>query len=280
MKLFIPPVNIRNLHRLQRKDYSNISPEELQSVKNKISKLTRGKPEVTIALIAHNEEKNLFGCLASLAESNVDFPIEIVVVNNASTDGTEQIIADLGVNGVYEARKGYGFARQRGLDEARGKIVVTGDADTIYSSEWITEMVNPLQKRHIKCTTSLHASLSEDDRYSPGLIVYQYFKLGTWLLKQRKRPHLNCGGASMAYRKKDALHIGGYKTDGSRGEDGDLAYKLDQLGDIKLVTSKNAVIYTSMRRVEADGSLLRAFMIRFRYRIKHLDSFLYADKTG
>ena len=63
----------------------------------------------------------------------------------------------------------------------------------------------------------------------------------------------------MAYRKVEALYTGGYKTDGSRGEDGDLAFKLYSLGRIKLLTSRDAVIYTSMRRVEADGSLFKAF---------------------
>ncbi len=280
MRFFTPPLHIRSLHRLQQKDYLSISSDTIGSVKAKIGRLTSGSPKVTVALIAHNEEKNLFGCLASLSETIVDYPIEIVVVNNASTDGTGKIINDLGVLGVYEERKGYGFARQRGLDEARGKIVITGDADTLYGPHWVEEMTKPLRNDQFTCTTSLHGSLSEDDKYSAGLIIYQYIKLATWLLKKRNRPHLNCGGASMAYRKEDALRAGGYKMDGSRGEDGELAFNLLKLGQIKLLTSKHAMIYTSMRRVEADGGLFKAFMIRLKYRLKHLDSFLYPDRKG
>ncbi len=280
MKYLVPPKQIRGFHKLQKVDYQSINNEVVCCVKQKLRQFSPSKPEVTVAIIAHNEEKNLFGCLASLSESIVNFPVEFLVVNNASTDGTERIVKDLGLKVVNENKKGYGFARQRGLEEARGKIVITGDADTLYSSGWINSMTKPLLNYDVKCTTSLHASLSEDDKYGLGLLVYQYIKLGTWLLKQRKRPHLNCGGASMAFRKSDALLAGGYKVDGSRGEDGDLAYKLNKLGKIRLLTSRSALIYTSMRRVEADGSLFKAFLIRLRYRLKHLDSFLYADKNG
>ncbi len=277
MNLFTPSKIIRYYHSLQQIDYGNVEPQIVEGVKVKMLNLNSHKPKVSVVLIAHNEEKNLFGCLASLSHTVVDFPIEIIVVNNASSDKTGQIIADAGLREIVEQKKGFGFARQRGLEEARGEVVITGDADTIYGPHWVSEMAAPFEQSGTACVYSLHALLSENGKYGPGLITYQFLKLGSWMLKHRKRPHLNCGGASMAFRKKDAMAVGGYKLDNQRWEDGMLAYKLGELGEVRMVNSKRAIIYTSMRNVSNDGTLFRAFMKRLGYRIRHLDSFLFTQ---
>lgn len=274
MKFLIPSKKIRAFHQLQQVDYASIPDQKKEEVREKLKNLTHAEPLVSVVLIAYNEEQNLFGCLASLSETVINAPIEIIVVNNASTDGTAKVIEDTGLRAVYEEKKGYGFARQRGLIEAKGKIVITGDADTLYLPTWVAAMSEPFDDAGVACAYSLHALLSDNNKYSAGLLTYQWFKMISWMLKHRKRPQLNCGGASMSYRKEDALKLGGYKADDARWEDGYMAYSLKDLGKIKMVGSKRAVIYTSMRRVRSDGSLLKAFLKRFNYRLRHLDSFM------
>ena len=62
---------------------------------------------------------------------------EIVVVNNASTDRTEEVALALGAKVVREENKGYGNAYKAGLAAAGGDIIVTMDGDGTYPPDAI-----------------------------------------------------------------------------------------------------------------------------------------------
>jgi glycosyltransferase involved in cell wall biosynthesis len=57
---------------------------------------------------------------------------EVIVVDNGSTDRSPEIAEEHGARVVHEPRRGYGSAYLRGLDEARGEIIVMADADGTY----------------------------------------------------------------------------------------------------------------------------------------------------
>ena len=74
---------------------------------------------ISVIVSAYNEERFLPACLASLARQTRP-PDEIVVVNNASTDGTRAVAASApGVTVVDEPRKGLVIARETGRRHAR-----------------------------------------------------------------------------------------------------------------------------------------------------------------
>ena len=57
---------------------------------------------------------------------------EVVVADNGSTDGSQQLARDAGARVVHVAEKGYGNALMGGIRAARGKYVIMGDADDSY----------------------------------------------------------------------------------------------------------------------------------------------------
>lgn len=220
-------------------------------------------PTVSVVLIAYNEEAGILPTLASLAMNDI-VNAEFIVVNNNSKDNTAEYAREIGAIVIDEAKRGYAYARQAGLDAARGEVIVTGDADTIYSVQWANRLSRPLlENSKIAVTYGIHVLLPDDGRASFGLQFYQVAKWLSQRLKGIQRPHLNCGGASMAFRKADALDVGGYLNDAERGEDGKLAWLLSEKGKIKRVGKRSARIYTSNRRTNQDGSLWKAFWIRF-----------------
>jgi glycosyltransferase involved in cell wall biosynthesis len=80
---------------------------------------------LSAVLITRNEARNLPDCLASLG-----FCDEIVVVDNASTDGTAQLAAKAGARVINKAEfAGFGKQKQAALDAARGDWVLSIDAD-------------------------------------------------------------------------------------------------------------------------------------------------------
>ncbi|MBP9773979.1 MAG: glycosyltransferase family 2 protein [Candidatus Peribacteraceae bacterium] len=94
---------------------------------------------ISVVIPAYNEERYIWPCLESiLMFANPDL-LEIIVVDNASTDRTAELAEKFpGVRVVYEPRKGTSFARQRGLEEATGDYIAFIDADSMIPAHWFT----------------------------------------------------------------------------------------------------------------------------------------------
>jgi glycosyltransferase involved in cell wall biosynthesis len=89
---------------------------------------------ISVVIPCHNEEGGIRAVIERMPRSLVD---EIVVVNNASTDRTEEVALELGARVVNEERKGYGLAYRAGLATASGDIIVTMDGDGTYPPDAI-----------------------------------------------------------------------------------------------------------------------------------------------
>lgn len=96
--------------------------------------LTPGSVELTILMPCLNEEDTLATCVRKartfLNNSGVDG--EIVVADNGSTDGSGKIAVEEGARVVPVTTRGYGAALLAGIEEARGRFVIMGDADDSY----------------------------------------------------------------------------------------------------------------------------------------------------
>jgi glycosyltransferase involved in cell wall biosynthesis len=103
--------------------------------------------EVTVLLPCLNEAETLEVCVrkarASLAELGVAG--EVLVSDNGSTDGSQQIALDAGARVVVAQRKGYGAALLTGIAEARGHYVIMADADDSYDLAHLGPFVEALR---------------------------------------------------------------------------------------------------------------------------------------
>ena len=70
---------------------------------------------------------------------------EVIVADNGSTDGSQELAAAHGARVVREPVKGYGSALRRGCDEATGTYIVMGDADESYDFSQIGPFVEALR---------------------------------------------------------------------------------------------------------------------------------------
>jgi glycosyltransferase involved in cell wall biosynthesis len=93
-------------------------------------------PAVSVIIPAYNEEKHLAQCLKALEPQLTDGD-EIIVVDNNSTDSTVEVTSKFKVSVVKESKQGLSFARNKGFEEARNKILARTDADTVVSDEWL-----------------------------------------------------------------------------------------------------------------------------------------------
>jgi glycosyltransferase involved in cell wall biosynthesis len=90
--------------------------------------------ELSILMPCLNEAETLATCIRkaqkSLHELNVTG--EVIISDNGSTDGSPEIAIGLGARVIHVADKGYGSALLGGIDAARGKYIIMGDADDSY----------------------------------------------------------------------------------------------------------------------------------------------------
>jgi glycosyltransferase involved in cell wall biosynthesis len=113
--------------------------------------------DISIVVCTHNRAAMLREALASLHDLATDgcFSYEVVVVDNASTDHTADVIAVTAagakhpLRGVREAEKGIVPARNRGIREARGRWIAFFDDDQLADSRWLAELYHGAQQR--KC---------------------------------------------------------------------------------------------------------------------------------
>jgi len=108
----------------------------------------------SIIICTYNRDKYLYNCLKSIAENNFSFEnYEILVINNNSTDNTENECQRfqndfLQVNFRYfvEKNQGLSFARNRGIDEAKGAVLVFLDDDAFVQKDYLKNLFNNLEK--------------------------------------------------------------------------------------------------------------------------------------
>ncbi|MFA6050046.1 MAG: glycosyltransferase family A protein [Candidatus Paceibacterota bacterium] len=100
--------------------------------------------ELSVSLIipAHNEEGRIGKCLQAVFDNAPHKFLEIIVVDNASTDRTSEIASSFpGVKVIYEGTKGVMHARDRGWRECRGDLVAFLDADCKLRSSWYDRVI-------------------------------------------------------------------------------------------------------------------------------------------
>ncbi|HMW33364.1 MAG TPA: glycosyltransferase [bacterium] len=109
-------------------------------------------PLVSVVIAARNEEVNIDRCLAALSEQTYPADrMEIIVVNDRSTDGTENVvqtwskkIPHLKIVSIREASKSMApkkFAVDSGIRNSKGEIILCTDADCRPERAWVATMI-------------------------------------------------------------------------------------------------------------------------------------------
>ncbi len=112
------------------------------------------KPDLTVAICAYNSEKRIGLVLESLAQQQVPPGLrwELLVINNASKDGTNDLVMEMGqrlglpFRVIYEGNPGLANARRRATLEAASELLSFPDDDTVLNPDWIVQCVRFLSE--------------------------------------------------------------------------------------------------------------------------------------
>jgi glycosyltransferase involved in cell wall biosynthesis len=104
--------------------------------------------KLSVVIPAYNERNTVAEAIRRVRDVDLPLELEIVVVNDASSDGTEEIVSRLADSTVrvfhQESTQGKGAALRRGFDNVTGDIVVIQDADLEYDPRDWAVMLRPL----------------------------------------------------------------------------------------------------------------------------------------
>jgi len=209
--------------------------------KNNMKRVSK-KPLISVVIPAYNEEKFLARTLTSLKAQKVDVPFEIIVADNNSTDDTVAIAKQFGARVVVATKKGVCAARQAGTEIARGEIIISTDADTVFPAGWLDNFYQALKD------PSIVAASDNPVFANPPLWGVWYVKFFHWFYhtiynRTGKVPYISA--CNVAFRRSAWTS---YNTDLTQG--GDELYLLKQLKPHGRVILIDNPVYTSSRRLE------------------------------
>ncbi|MFD8171391.1 bifunctional polysaccharide deacetylase/glycosyltransferase family 2 protein [Streptomyces sp. NPDC059709] len=215
---------------------------------------------VSVIVPAYNEKECIEATLRSLARST--HPVEIVVVDDGSTDGTADIAESLGLPGVRvvrQANAGKPAALNNGVRHARYDIVVMMDGDTVFEPDTVRHLVQPFADPSVGAVAG-NAKVG-NRRTLIGAWQHIEYVMG-FNLDRRMYDLLRCmptiPGAIGAFRREAVLQVGGMSDD-TLAEDTDITIALHRAG-WRVVYEEHARAWT-----EAPGSLGQLWSQRYRW---------------
>jgi cellulose synthase/poly-beta-1,6-N-acetylglucosamine synthase-like glycosyltransferase/peptidoglycan/xylan/chitin deacetylase (PgdA/CDA1 family)/spore germination protein YaaH len=204
-------------------------------------------PPVSVVIPAHNEEHVIVGTVnAVLASQYPD--IEIIVVENGSTDGTYEVLrqrfaAEPRVCVHQQKNPGKASALKTALALARSDIIVTIDADTAVDSGTIGKLVRHFADPNVGAVSG-NAHVRNRQSWLTRFQSIEY--ICAFNLDRRALDVLNAitvvPGAVGAWQRKVILAAGGF-TEDTLAEDTDLTLAIRRLG-FRVIYDEEAVAYT------------------------------------
>lgn len=244
------------------KPFQEVPQQVVNESRQRLAALQSSDPLVSVVVIAYNEACRLPACLWSLSELQTKYPIEVLGVNNNSKDETEQVFQAFSLPYYNETKQSPGYARQCGLQHARGKYHFFIDADTFYPPKYVDLMMGKLTKPGVSCVGAFWSFYPDEKHSAFGLFVFELIRDIFLWVQHFKRPELNIRGMTFAFRADYAKQVK-IRTDIRRGEDGSLALELKKFGRIAFLYNRKARPVTGYGTLN-EGSLLESLWNRIK----------------
>ncbi len=170
-------------------------------------------PRWAVVLPFYNEENYLADTLRSLCEQS-QFPAQIILVNNASTDNSADLARTImgkypHIDAVFlsEPRPGKVNALQSGLAAVKTEFTATCDADTFYPPHYLT-----LAQRLFDKNPAASSVMAIDIYIDVHTTRAKIKRLKTWLVSKVLPRQCHTGGFGQMFRTNELRQCGGFGT--------------------------------------------------------------------
>lgn len=213
-------------------------------------------PRVSVLIPAWNEENGVLMTVKGLLNSTYQ-NMEILVINNASTDNTERNVKNfikeyrkmdhwknsaIDVRYYLETTQGKGHALNKGIEKANGDILLSIDADCFVAPDAVEKFVEYFKDPEVMAAVG-NVKIGNTNSLI-GLVQYLEFLFSFYFKKADSL--INAiyiiGGAAGAFRKEVFQKVGSYNTSNIT-EDIELSVRIQDAG-MKIVYASDALIFT------------------------------------
>ncbi|MBN1618218.1 glycosyltransferase [Candidatus Dojkabacteria bacterium] len=187
-------------------------------------------------------KNHLSRCLKSI--ESIDYPrekYEIIVIDNGSTDGTEQICKDFNIKYFFQKRRTRGHARNVGINYSKGEIIAFVDADCEVERNWLKVHVRDHLDDSIGSVAG--AVINPFMKSSNGIGIAAHIEEFADFdenLPKRSTYHVACCNAS--FKKNLLIKVGYFDETLHAGEDTLLSQKIADL-DFSLLFDPTAIVF-------------------------------------
>lgn len=167
---------------------------------------------VSIIIPVYNSEDTIARCVQSALEQASDARVEVVVIDNGSTDRTREIVQSFPVKCLHESRRGRSAARNRGVRETSGEFLAFLDSDCVAPRSWLQASLAALDRDWIG---AVQARIRKHGQAAPprSFIQGHYFV-----------PFLDTAG--LVTTRTAFQHTRGFDEELSRNVDMDFTFRL------------------------------------------------------
>lgn len=197
--------------------------------------------DVSVIVPVYNSQIYISKCIEALLAQTYNLEnYELIVVDDGSTDRTANIIRSYPVKYIYQKNQGPAAARNNGVKEAGGRIVLFTDSDCVPARNWIEEMVRPFKSPDIAAVKGAYLTSQKE-------IVARFsqveFEERFEMLKKTESIDM-VDTYSAGFRKAIFLQMGGFDTSFpvANNEDTDLSYRMSKQG-FKMVFNPDAIVH-------------------------------------
>ena len=233
------------------------SPAQIQksmlAVSSAVNTCYRDGVKLSIVIPAYNEENYLPATFDGILAAKIG-DMEVIVVDNQSTDSTSQIAEARGATVIIETERNIGKVRNTGAGAATGDVLVFIDADSIVRPGIFEKIIDAMSDE--SCLGG--SAAVEYEPIESRLIIVWFMLLWPVVGKLTKMR----GGALQFCRSEVFHELGGYDATIYVGEDIDFHWRLDRLaGECKGYTSfiEEPKVLTSSRRWNRMGLVRMLF---------------------
>ena len=186
-------------------------------------------PKISVLICSYNGASTVESCLASMMKIRYPGEVEVIFVDDGSTDGTQDILQRFpSVINVRQKNMGLSYARNVAMHAATGEIIIYTDSDCEADEDWLYYVALTLKR-------SKHVGLG-----GPNLIPDE----GSWvadcvglspggpthvMIDDRTAEHVP--GCNMAFYREHAIQVGGFDPQyRAAGDDVDFIWRLQNNG--------------------------------------------------
>jgi len=194
----------------------------------------------SVVIPVYNGANIIEPCLRAISQQKFSKNYEIIVVDDGSNDETALLVKQFrNVRLIMQPNSGPAAARNNGVKQAKGEIIVFMDADCVAKREFLQEIVKPFKNGNIAGVQGSYKTRQKEiiARITQLEIEERYEKM-------KKRIYIDhIGSYAAAYRRNIFLGEAGFDTSFPKasGEDTEFSYRLSSKGH-KLQFNPNAVV--------------------------------------